>query len=63
VWRAAARAQAHNWANFQKPAKHLIGKIVKMTDPTCACNSLTNYKYEGHTMTGNGSYVNLLKVS
>ena len=63
VRRAAARAQAHNWANLQKPAKHLIGKFVKMTDRTCACNSLTNFEYEGHTMTGNGNYVNLLKVS
>ena len=36
-------------------------KIVRLTDNTCLCNSLTNYEYVVHTMTGNGNYVNLLK--
>ena len=37
-------------------------KIVKLTDHTSACNSLTNFEYEPHAMTGNGNYVNLLKL-
>ena len=28
-----------------------------------ACNSLTNFKFEVHAMTGNGSYVNFLKLA
>ena len=28
-----------------------------------ACNSLTNFQYEVHAMTGNGSYVNLVKLA
>ena len=32
-----------------------------MTDPNCACNDLTNFEYEAQAMTGNGSYVNMMK--
>jgi len=41
----------------------LLGKFVKLTDYTYACNDLTSFEYEAHAMTGNGSYVNLLKVA
>jgi hypothetical protein len=41
-----------------KPAQ----KFVKLTDPPYVFNSLTNFGYEVHAMTGNGSYVNLLKL-
>ena len=37
-------------------------KIVKLTDHNSACNSLTNFEYDPHAMTGNGNYVNLLKL-
>ena len=30
---------------------------------TYACNSLTNFKFEVHAMTGNESYVNFLKLA
>ena len=33
-----------------------------MTGYTFACNSLTHYECKAHTMTGNGSYVKLLKT-
>ena len=39
-----------------------LKKIVKLTDHTSACNSLTNFEYEPHAMTGNGNYVNLQKL-
>ena len=29
---------------------------------TCPRNSLTNFEFEAHVITGNGSYVNLLKL-
>ena len=32
-----------------------------MTGPNCACNHLTNFESEAHAMTGNGSYVNMMK--
>ena len=28
-----------------------------------ACNSLTNFEYEVYAMTGNGNYLNLLKLA
>ena len=37
-------------------------KFVKLIDPTYVFSSLTNFGYEVHTMTGNGNYVNLLKL-
>ena len=37
-------------------------KIVKLTNYTSACNSWTNFEYDPHAMTGNGNYVNLLKL-
>ena len=33
-----------------------------MTDYTYACDSLTNFECKTHAMTGNGSYVKLLKT-
>ena len=44
----------------KKPPKTRFKKFVKMTHPTCPCNNLTNFEYEAHATTGNGSYVNLL---
>jgi len=36
---------------------------MKLTGHTYyACNSLTNFQYEVHAMTGNGNQVNLLKL-
>ena len=34
-----------------------------MTGHTYACNSLRNFEYEGHAMTGKGNHVNLLKLA
>ena len=53
----------HSWAKRQKPAKNYIKKIVKLTDHSCACNDLTSFEYVENAMTGNRSYVNLLKFS
>ena len=33
---------------------------MKLTGSSCAFNSLTNFEYEVHVITGNGMYVNLL---
>ena len=38
-----------------------LKKFVKMTHLTCPRHSLTNFEYEAHARTGNGSYVNLLE--
>ena len=56
-------ATAHRKALRQKTAKNEIQKFVKLTGYTYACNSLTNFEYEGHAMTGNGNHVNLLKLA
>ena len=54
-------AASHGWAKCQKPTRNEIKKkIVKFTRCTYACNSFTNFEYQDHSMTGNGSYVNLL---
>ena len=48
----------HRSAQFgpmAKPAKNKIEKFVKLTDHSYACNSLTNFEYEAHTITGNGN--------
>ena len=45
--------------NSKNAPKIRFKKVVKITDHTCACNDLTNFEYEGHSTTGNGSYVNL----
>ena len=34
----------------------------KLTDRTCACNSLTSFEYLVRAMIGNGNYANLLKL-
>lgn len=34
---------------------------MKLTGYNYACNSLTNLKFKAHAMTGNKSYVNILK--
>jgi len=52
----------HSWAKKQNPAKNGIQKFVKLTGHTYACNSLTNFQYEVHAMTGNRNQVNLLKL-
>ena len=36
---------------------------MKFTRWTYACNSFTNFEYQDHAMTGNGSYVNLPKLA
>lgn len=50
-----------SWAKKQKPAKKDIQNSVKLTDHICYCYDLTNFEYQVHTMTGNGSYVNILE--
>ena len=52
----------HSWAKQQNHAKNRIQKFVKLTGHTYAYNSLTNFQYEVHAMTGNGNQVNLLKL-
>ena len=34
-----------------------------MTDPNCACNDLTIFESEAKAMTGNGSFVNMVKLA
>ena len=34
-----------------------------MTDSNCACHDLTNFESEAQAMTGNGSYVNIMKLA
>ena len=46
--------------SFDFPAKK--NKTVKLTDHTCACNSLTNFEYEAYAIIGNGNFVNLLNI-
>ena len=54
----------HSWAKEQKPAKKLDSKnswnwwIIN-----CGFNDLTNFECKEHAMTGNGSYVNMLKLT
>ena len=36
---------------------------MKLTDPTHACKDLTNFEYEAHAMTGNGSFLNMLELA
>ena len=47
----------------KKTAKNEIQKFVKLTDRTDACNDLTNFEGEAQAMTGNGNYVNMLKLA
>ena len=47
--------------NIKNPPKIQSKKIVKLTDHTYACNSLTNFYYEAYVIIGNGDHVNLLK--
>ena len=44
-------------------AETWMEKFVKLTGYNYACNSLTNFEYEAHPMTGNGSHVNPLKLA
>ena len=44
----------HNGFKLQKPAKNQIKKKFV---------NLTNFEYEAHTLTGNGSHVNLMKFA
>ena len=53
-------ASSNSWAKQQKPAKYQILKSCKNNRSYfCACKDLTNFEYEVHPTTGNGSYVNL----
>ena len=36
---------------------------MKLTDPTCTFNDLTSFEYEAHSLTGNGSYLNMLEFA
>ena len=47
----------------KNPPKIRFKKLVKLTDHACAFNDLTNFEYEGHAMTENANYVNLLKLA
>ena len=55
-------AHSHSEIKFQKSAKNLTKKFVKLTDHNYACNSLTKWS-EWNKMAGNGHYVNLLKLA
>ena len=48
---------------YKKPAKKEIQKFVKLNDRVYACNDLTNFEGEAQAMTGNGSYVDTLKLA
>ena len=49
---------------FEKTRQKLDWKnIVKTTHYSYACNTLTNFEYEGCVMTGNGNYVTWLKLA
>ena len=61
--RPLSRPQRTVGPNDNNPPKMRFKKFVKLTDYTYACNDLTSFEYEAHAMTGNGSYVNLLKVA
>ena len=54
---------AHSCPKPKKPAKNYIGKFVKLTGYTKAFNSLINFEYKEHAITGNGSYVNMIKLT
>ena len=45
----------------KNPPKIKLKKFVKLTDNNYACNDLANF--EAHVKTGNGNYVNLLKLA
>ena len=62
--RSRPRATRHtNGPNVKNPPKMWLKKFVKFTDHTCACHDLTNFEFEGNTIAGNGSYVNLQKLA
>ena len=46
-----------------KTRQKLIKKFVKVTGLSYVCNSLTDFEYEVHTMTGNGNHLNMLKFT
>ena len=51
-----------NYTNNRIPPRSKFKKVVKSTGYTYACNSLTNFDYEGNSITGNGNQVNFLKL-
>ena len=61
--RGSVYVPMHSCAKSQKPAKNCAKKIVKLTDHTYACSSLTNFLYDMNPISGNGNYVNLLKLA
>ena len=41
--------------NFKNPPKNKFKKLVKLTGHTYACNNLTSFECEVHTITGTGN--------
>ena len=59
-----SRDAAQMLPSNKNPPKMWFIIFVKLTGYTSyACNSLTNFKYEAHGMTGNRNQVNLLKFA
>jgi hypothetical protein len=52
-----------NWANVKNPPKMRYIQKIRENDGSHACNDLTDFEYVVHAMTGNGSYLNLHKLT
>ena len=61
--RGSVYVPMHSCVRSQKPAKNWTKKVVKSTDHTYACSSLTNFQYVKNQIIGTGNYVNLLKLA
>ena len=48
---------------IKNPPKIRFKTFVKLTDHTCASNDLTNFKCKAQTMTGNGNFGIMLRLS
>ena len=55
-------AAAHSLAEWQKTHQKLDLKTREI-NRSYLCNTFKSFQYEVHAMTGNGSYVNLLKLA
>ena len=53
----------HSWGLHSKKTNMRFKKFVKLTGYTYACNTLTNFEYEVHAMTGNVNQVNLMELA
>ena len=53
----------HSWGLHSKKTNMRFKKFVKLTGYTYACNTLTNFEYEVHAMTGNVDQVNLMELA